>query len=132
MSKSNFKNRVLNDKSEDNLNLLKIEYLAKEKVTGFFDFIRTQGVIGLAIGFMLGDKIKNLVNSFVTDILNPFLVMASGSVGSLTDAKIQIFGAEVMWGRFTSTFIDFLIMAAIIYFIFKGLGLDKLDKPKEN
>jgi large conductance mechanosensitive channel len=119
------------DKNSD-LNILNIEYIAKDKVSGFFDFIRTQGVMGLAIGFMLGDKIKNLVNSFVTDILNPLLMKMSGSAGTLVEAKINIFGAELLLGRFASTFIDFLIMAAIIYFIFKGLGLDKLDKPKES
>lgn len=120
-----------NNKDNSEINLYNIEYYAREKVIGFFEFIRTQGVIGLAIGFMLGDKIKNLVNSFVTDILNPLLVMISGSTGNLVDARVSIFGAEILWGKFTSTLIDFVIMAAIIYFIFKGLGLDKLDKPKD-
>lgn len=113
------------------LNLNTIQYSAKSKITGFLEFIRTQGVIGLAIGFMLGDKIKNLVNSFVTDILNPVIVSFSGNKGNLVEARIDVFGADILWGKFTSTFIDFLLMAAIIYFIFKGLGLDKLDKPKE-
>ncbi len=114
------------------LNLNTIEYVAKTKVTGFFDFIRTQGVMGLAIGFMLGDKIKNLVNSFTLDILNPLLTMLTGTAGELVNAKISFFGADVLWGRFASNLLDFLFMAGIIYFIFKGLGLDKLDKPKEN
>jgi len=113
------------------LNLNTIQYVAQSKVTGFLEFIRTQGVMGLAIGFMLGDKIKNLVNSFVMDILNPVMVSVSGKSGNLVDARITIFGAEIFWGKFASTFIDFILMAAIIYFIFKGLGLDKLDKPKE-
>lgn len=114
------------------LNLNTIEYVAKTKVTGFFDFIRTQGIMGLAIGFMLGDKIKNLVNSFTVDILNPFLMMISGSTGDLINAKVSFLGVEVFWGRFASNLLDFLLMALIIYIIFKGLSLDKLDKPKEN
>lgn len=119
-------------KKDSDLNLYKIEYLAKQKVTGFFDFIRTQGVIGLAIGFMLGDKIKNLVNSFVSDILNPIIMLVSGSTGDLSSARFSFFGAEILWGRFSASLLDFVFMAAVIYFIFKGLGLDKLDKPQEN
>jgi len=30
-----------------------------------------------------------------------------------------------------SVIIDFLIVAAVVYFGFKGLGLEKLDKKKE-
>ena len=36
-----------------------------------------------------------------------------------------------MWGHFASTVIDFLVIAAVVYFVFKGLGLDKLDRKKE-
>ncbi len=103
----------------------------KQKITGFFDFIRGQGVIGLAIGFMLGDKVKAVVNSLVNDIINPFLGVLLGSGGDLQDAKLNIGGIIVSWGNFVSVLIDFIIVAAVIYFIFKGMGLDKIDKKKE-
>lgn len=102
-----------------------------QKITGFFDFIRGQGVIGLAIGFMLGDKVKAVVNSLVNDIINPFLGVLLGSGGDLQDAKLKIGGIIVSWGNFVSVLIDFMIVAAVIYFIFKGMGLDKIDKKKE-
>lgn len=107
-----------------------LDDIAKEKIVGFFDFIRTQGVFGLAVGFMLGDKIKNLVNSLVFDILNPLTSALTGSASKLTDSKISFFGVDIFWGKFTATFIDFILMASIVYFIFKGFGLDKIDKPK--
>jgi large-conductance mechanosensitive channel len=33
-----------------------------------------------------------------------------------------------MWGHFISTFVDFVLVAAVVYFVFKKLGLEKLDK----
>jgi len=36
-----------------------------------------------------------------------------------------------MWGHFLAVLIDFAIIAAVVYFGVHGLGLDKLDKPKE-
>jgi len=35
---------------------------------GFLDFIREQGVVGLAVGFILGGAVSKLVASLVADI----------------------------------------------------------------
>ena len=32
---------------------------------GFLEFVRTQGVVGLAVGFILGGAVSNVVKSFV-------------------------------------------------------------------
>jgi large conductance mechanosensitive channel len=96
----------------------------------FLDFIRKQGVVGLATGFILGGAISKLVSSLVADIINPFLGIVMGAAGDLTSYSMQIGGAEVRWGNFLSMFIDFIVIAAVVYYVFKGLGLDKLDKSK--
>jgi len=56
---------------------------------GFMDFIREQGVVGLAVGFILGGAVSKLVASLVTDIINPIIGIALGVVGGLKDAYIQ-------------------------------------------
>ena len=38
---------------------------------GFMDFIRTQGVVGLAVGFILGGAVSKVVAALVTDVINP-------------------------------------------------------------
>ena len=38
---------------------------------GFLNFIREQGVVGLAIGFILGGAISKLVAALVNDLINP-------------------------------------------------------------
>lgn len=94
---------------------------------GFIQFVREQGVIGLAIGFILGGAISKVVSSFVEDIVQPLLGYALGSAKGLSGLAI----GPVTYGQFITAAIDFLIIAAVVYFIFKGLGLNKLDKKKE-
>lgn len=103
----------------------------KDTLRGFVSFIREQGVVGLAIGFLLGGAVSKVVSAFVTDIINPILSFAIGSAEGLRQAHIPLGDARIMWGDFLSVLIDFFIIAAIIYFGFKGLGLDRLDKKKE-
>ena len=96
-------------------------------VAGFIEFVRERGVIGLAIGFVLGGAVQKTVTAFVTDIVNPLITLFTGSTDNFAKFSIGPFAV----GDFISALIDFLILAAVVYFIFKGFGLHKLDKPKE-
>ena len=40
---------------------------------GFIAFIREQGVVGLAVGFILGGAIAKMVTSLVNDMINPLI-----------------------------------------------------------
>ena len=104
--------------------------IIKGRVSGFMDFIREQGVVGLAIGFVLGGAVSKTVTSLVDNIINPFVGLLMGKV-NLVDKMTVIGNATIKWGAFISTIIDFVIVAAVVYFGFKALGLDKLDKKKE-
>ena len=98
---------------------------------GFLDFIREQGVVGLAVGFILGGAVSKVVAAIVTDIINPILGLALGAVGDLKDAFVQIGSAKIMYGDMISIVIDFIVIALVVYFGVKIIGLDKLDKKKE-
>jgi len=101
-------------------------------LAGFIRFLREQGVVGLAIGFILGGAVSKVVTAFVTDIVNPLVGLLLGSTEGLKQASIRLGESNaIMWGDFVSVLVDFLIIAAVVYFGFKGLGLDKLDKKKE-
>lgn len=102
----------------------------KNKLVGFTDFIREQGVVGLAVGFILGGAVSKIVSSLVENIINPLIGLALGKV-DLADKMIQMGSATLKYGAFISTIVDFIIVAAVIYFGVKALGLDKLDKKKE-
>lgn len=98
---------------------------------GFVDFIREQGVVGLAVGFILGGAVSKLVSSFVTDIVNPFLSVILGVGGGIAGASLKIFSINVTYGNFIANLIDFAVIAAVVYYGVKLLRLDKLDKKKE-
>ncbi|OGG13446.1 hypothetical protein A3D77_04910 [Candidatus Gottesmanbacteria bacterium RIFCSPHIGHO2_02_FULL_39_11] len=100
-------------------------------VVGFVDFVREQGVIGLAVGFILGGSISKVVTSLVTDIINPILGIVLGAAGDLKDYSLKIGSVNIKWGDFLANVIDFLVIATVIYFGVKLLRLDRLDKPKK-
>jgi len=97
---------------------------------GFVSFIRQQGVVGLATGFILGGSVKEVVNSLVKDVINPVLGIILGATKGLETAVFNLGPAKIMVGSFISSLIDFLIVALVVYYGVKGLGLDNLDKKK--
>ncbi|MEX0895536.1 MAG: MscL family protein [Patescibacteria group bacterium] len=98
---------------------------------GFLTFIREQGVMGLAIGFLLGGAVSGLVTSLVEDIISPLLGIFMTRLESMTELEVQIASATVMIGSFLAELIDFALIAAVIYFVFKGLRLDTVDMKKK-
>ncbi len=97
---------------------------------GFLHFIRKQGVVGLAVGFILGGSISKVVSALVTDIVNPLLSLIPGANGQLKDAALVVGSAQIMWGDFLSAIIDFLVLALVVYFGVKMIGLERLDKKE--
>ncbi len=98
---------------------------------GFMEFIRNQGVVGLAVGFVLGGAVSKVVSALVTDIINPILGVVLGAAEGLKSAKLEIGAVALLWGDFLAVMIDFTVIAAVVYFGVKGLGLENLDKKKD-
>lgn len=103
----------------------------KSQVTGFIDFIRTQGVVGFAVAFVLGGAVSVLVTSFVNNLVNPVLGIALGSAKDLAENSFKLLEAEIKYGKFLNDLINFIVIAFVVYFGVKKLGLDRLDKPKK-
>jgi large conductance mechanosensitive channel len=102
---------------------------------GFVDFVREQGVVGVAIGLVIGTQIKTLVDQFIASFVNPLLGLMLPGKGDLAtktfsltlNGKTNIFS----WGAFVAQLLSFLATAAIVYFAVKALKLDRLDKKKD-
>ena len=99
----------------------------KGTIVGFITFIRERGVMGLAIGFVLGGAVSKVTTSFSSDIVNPALSYFFGGTERLGDIMV----GSVAIGRFLAAILDFFILALTVYLIFRVLKLDTLDKPKE-
>jgi large conductance mechanosensitive channel len=96
----------------------------------FADFVREQGVIGLAIGFILGGAVAKVVSSLVEDLVNPLIGLALGSADGLKEASFKVGEATIAYGSFLSTVLDFLVIAAVIFMVVRIMGIDKMDKKK--
>ena len=101
-----------------------------KQVKAFVDFVREQGVVGLAVAFLLGGAISKVVTALIVDLVNPLLGLILGSTEGLKKATFNIGSAVFLCGDFVSNLIDFLVIALIVYYGVKMLGVDKLDKKK--
>jgi large-conductance mechanosensitive channel len=54
-----------------------------------------------------------------------------GLTGKVWHVSIGGRSATFGWGSFLYAVINFIIIAAVIYFVFRWLHLDKLDKKKD-
>ncbi len=98
---------------------------------GFLDFIREQGVAGLAVGFILGGAVSDLVKSLIDNIINPVVGILLNQAQGITQASIIILGATIKYGALINTMINFIVISAVVYFGVKKLHIDKLDKKKD-
>lgn len=117
-----------------------------KSIGGFADFIRTQGIVGLAIGLAIGTQANATVKAIVDGFINPLVGFIVGNQGGLTNATWNVIGADtstvdywltlgdrklvIGWGTTLSSLITLLAVAAVIYFVVKGFNLDKIDKKK--
>lgn len=113
----------------------KVQQRTTSSVTGFVEFIRTQGVVGLAIGFVMGTQAKVLIDTFSRSFVDPILGLLIGGSKALSEktlfVQVNSRSAVFGWGAFVYAVINFIIIAAVIYLVFKWLRLDKLDKQKD-
>ncbi len=111
---------------------------AKEKSTGFWSDFKEFAVKGnamdLAIGVIIGGAFTSIVTSLVNDILMPlvgactggfdfsekFLSLDGTKYASLAEAQEK--GAAILaYGNFITAIINFLIVALVIFIVFKKL-----------
>ena len=103
---------------------------------GFVDFVREQGVVGIAVGLTLGLAAKSLVDSFVQNVVNPIagVLYGGGQLAEKSWCLKSVAGQctnKLIYGSFLNALINFVIILAVVYFVVKKLKLDKLDKTKK-
>ena len=87
----------------------------------FIEFIGRAGVLGLAVGFIMGTYIGKVASALVADIIMP-IPGAFISGGDLKKAVLTVpigQGMNFAIGDFVGVMIDFLIVASVIFFIAK-------------
>ena len=84
------------------------------------DFINKYGVIGLAIGFIIGSASKDLVNALVADILMPMILFFVPG-GTWREATVTIGPVVLALGHFAGALLDYLIIALIVFFLMRQI-----------
>jgi large conductance mechanosensitive channel len=106
----------------------------KTFIIQFFDFLKTFGIIGLAIAFVIGQASSKLVTALVEDIINPLvgLFLPSGSLEQLSAKITNVSGgiSEFKYGDFIANIIDFLIIALVVFVAYKALSKYKIVEDK--
>ena len=112
----------------------KVADQSAKNVNGFVDFIRKQGVIGLAVGLAIGTAAGDTVRKIVEGFINPIVQFIVGSQDKLNSSiwTFEAFGrtADFAWGAAVSSTITLLATALVIYLLVNAFKLDKLDKKK--
>ncbi|HEY1485952.1 MAG TPA: large conductance mechanosensitive channel protein MscL [Micromonosporaceae bacterium] len=83
---------------------------------GFRDFIMRGNVVDLAVGIVIGAAFTGIVTGFTTDFVNPLIKVFGGGTPSKA-GYWSLNGQKFLWGDFVSTAINFLIVAAVLYFL---------------
>lgn len=95
----------------------------------FVQFLKTYGVIGLAIAVIIGGKLNELVSSLVNDLLMPLVFQPALRAASVDDIrKLSYHG--ILYGKVLGAGIDFLIVAFLV-FLFAKLALKEAVVAKK-
>ncbi|WP_129744257.1 MscL family protein [Candidatus Nanosynbacter sp. TM7-008] len=104
-------------------------------MAGFVNFIREQGVVGMAVGLAIGTAAGDTVKKLVTAFIDPLVQLVVGSQQGLQSASftVEVAGrkGEFLYGAFVSSLITLIAVAFVVYAIVHFLKLDKLDKKKD-
>ena len=82
----------------------------------FKSFLLRGNVIDMAVAVVIGAAFSLVVNSLVDDIINPIIAAIVGKP-DFSDLTISIGDAEIRYGSFITALINFMIVAAAIFFM---------------
>ncbi len=87
----------------------------------FKEFIKRGNVMDLAVGVIVGGAFSSIVTSLVNNILTPILGIFLGGI-DFSGLSITIKNANINYGMFIQSIIDFLIIAFCIFIMIKVIN----------
>ena len=101
-------------------------------VEEFKAFAMKGNVIDLAVAVVIGAAFGKIVSSLVTNIITPVIGLIMGGV-NFSDLAYTLGDAEITYGVFIQSIIDFTIVALVIFLVVKGINKaqDAFDRDEE-
>jgi large-conductance mechanosensitive channel len=101
----------------------------------FTDFLREQSVVGIGIGLVFGTQTKTVVDSVMKSFVNPITTLFLPGQQALADRAFNVSfrgrHAEIGWGAIVYNIFSFVMVALVVYLIYRLLHLEKLAKKKD-
>ena len=115
--------------------------MAKEEKKGFVkefkEFILRGNVVDLAVGVIIGGAFQAIINSFINDLIMPFIGLLTGGInfadqfvvlnaGGRTFATAEAAAEEgfavFAYGAFITAVINFLVIALVVFLMVKAIN----------
>lgn len=94
----------------------------------FKTFIARGNIVDMAVGVIIGSAFGKIVTSLVNDIFMPLIGVIIGGL-DFSNLSFKVGDAVISYGLFIQNVVDFLIVAACIFFMIKILS--KFKKEEE-
>ena len=93
-------------------------------ISEFKEFISRGSVMDMAVGIIIGAAFTAIVMSFVSDIVQPFIVLITGCGTGVSGLVIPVAGTPngIDFGAFLSALINSLIIAPVVFPLIKGIN----------
>lgn len=114
------------------IDLKKVELKQVKKIgTDFKAFISRGNVVDMAVGVIVGGAFGKIVTSLVNDVLTPVIGVFLGGL-NFSELSFGWKDAQIAYGSFIQTIVDFLIIAACIFAMVKVFEkIKKKEEPKK-
>lgn len=94
----------------------------------FKTFILRGNVVDLAVAVIIGGAFSAIIGSLVGDIITPLILKPALEASGVEKLEDLVWNG-VLYGKFLSTVINFLVIAFCIFLLIKGMN--QLNKKKE-
>ena len=94
----------------------------------FKEFAVKGNMMDMAVGIIIGAAFGKIVTSLVNDVIMPPIGLLLGGVNfadlaiTLKAASGNVAAVKMNYGNFIQTLVDFLIVAAVVFLLVKGLN----------
>ena len=102
----------------------------KKFFSDFKKFISQGNVVDMAVGIIIGTAFKDIVNSFVSDLVMPMLGLAIGKFDFNTLVWSPYPGVSIPYGKFLDTVVNFFVIAFCIFLALRVIA--KLREKAES
>jgi len=99
----------------------------------FTDFMRKEGVVGIAAGFVVGGAISRVVENFTVYVLDPLVAWVFNTTNFANQRAIIGDGADavqVNWGIVAVLLVNVLVVVLTVWGLARWLGYAKGNKKK--